>query len=220
MTVLISLAPSTGFLPEWNKGPHITAYVDFSPDPSSLLPWGAAISQTGMGIPPPSLSSLSERLDQSLESLTDQAILLGKVGSRDIFTVLNKWHGLHKTLHQIARPSTSSSARNSASQLSLLWSRAVLSRMHKMTLKEIDSFLTKASKKYTMEEVAYIKEAVAALALAKEILEMQKGQRSESVRHLNHTGNFSRSLANMATSWPCLLIEILSEASEVGFFQV
>jgi hypothetical protein len=152
-----------------------------------------------MGIPPPSLSSLSDCLDQSLENLTDHAVLLGKVGSREIFTALNKWYGLHKTLHQIAGPSTRSSPRNSAGQLSLLWSKAVLSRMHKMTLEEIDSFLTKSSKKYTMEEVAHIKEAVAALKLAKEILEMQKGWRSESVKHLNHTGKFSRSLANMAT---------------------
>ncbi|XP_078171011.1 uncharacterized protein LOC144565205 isoform X1 [Carex rostrata] len=206
-------------LPEWNKGPHITAYVDFSPDPTAPLPWAVASSQTSMVPLPPSLSSLSDRLDQSLESLTNHAILLGKVGSRDIFTALNKWHGLHKTLHQIAGPSTSSSTCNSAGQLFSLWSKAVLSRMHRLASKETDSLLTSTSKKYSMEEVAYIKEAVAALTLAKEILEMQKNWRCESVRHLNRTGNFSRSLSNMATSWPCLLIEILSEASEVDFFQ-
>lgn len=194
--------------------------MDFSPDPTAPLPWAAASSQTSMVPLPPSLSSLSDRLDQSLESLTNHAILLGKVGSRDIFTALNKWHGLHKTLHQIAGPSTSSSTCNSAGQLFLLWSKAVLSRMHKLESKETDSLLTSTSKKYSMEEVAYIKEAVAALTLAKEILEMQKNWRRESVRHLNRTGNFSRSLSNMATSWPCLLIEILSEASEVDFFQV
>ncbi|KAJ4791924.1 ATP-dependent protease ATPase subunit HslU [Rhynchospora pubera] len=207
-------------LPEWNKGPHITAYVDFSPDPSTPLPWAAATPGTSQApIPTPSLSVLSDRLDQSLENLVNHAILLGKVGSHDIFTALNKWNGLSKTLHMIAGPTTRSSTNTTVSQLSLLWSKAVLSRMHKTGSKEIDSLLTSSSKKYSMEEVAYIKETVAALALAKEILEMQKRWRHKSVRHLNHTGSFSRSLANVATSWPCLLIEILSEASEVNFFQ-
>lgn len=38
--------------------------------------------------------------------------------------------------------------------------------------------------------------------------------------HLNQIGGFSRSLANSATDWPRLLLELLSAAFEIDYFQV
>lgn len=48
---------------------------------------------------------------------------------------------------------------------------------------------------------------------------MQEGWRKEAVREMNRTGRFSRPLANSATDWPCLLLDVLSGAAEVDFFQ-
>ncbi|KAJ3693188.1 hypothetical protein LUZ60_008668 [Juncus effusus] len=199
-------------IPEWNKGPHRTAYIDFSPDPTTPLPWSSSVS-----LSTPSLSTLSTKLDHSLETLTNQAILLGKISSNDIFTTLNKRIGLHKTLKKLTGTSSSNGTKNS--QLSVLWSKAVLSRLSKTDQKQIDSLLKNNAKIYSKEEIAFMKESVAALGFAKEIIRVQQNWRSEAVRNLNKIGGFSRSLANSATDWPCLLIELLSEAAETDFFQ-
>lgn len=71
-----------------------------------------------------------------------------------------------------------------------------------------------------MEERAYMQEAMAALRVAKEVLGMQEGWRKEAVREMNRTGRFSRPLANSATDWPCLLLDVSSGAAEEDFFQV
>ena len=65
-----------------------------------------------------------------------------------------------------------------------------------------------------------MQEALAALRVAKEALGMQEGWRKEAIREMNRTGRFSRSLANSATDWPCLLLDVLSGAAEEEFFQV
>jgi len=71
----------------------------------------------------------------------------------------------------------------------------------------------------SMEERAYMQEALAALRVAKEALGMQEGWRKEAIREMNRTGRFSRSLANSATDWPCLLLDVLSGVAEEEFFQ-
>ncbi|KAK8947298.1 hypothetical protein KSP39_PZI006606 [Platanthera zijinensis] len=47
-----------------------------------------------------------------------------------------------------------------------------------------------------------------------EVIKMHNEWRRESVRHLNSTRRFSRTLANSGTDWPCLLLQILSDAAE------
>lgn len=71
-----------------------------------------------------------------------------------------------------------------------------------------------------IEEASYFKEAIAALRLAKEVIRVQQQWRANAVAHLNRTGGYSRSLANSATDWPCLLLELLSQAAEMDHFQV
>lgn len=70
------------------------------------------------------------------------------------------------------------------------------------------------------EEVAFVKEGMAALEVAKEVIEMGREWRKEAVRRMNEKGGFSRSLVSSATDLPILLVELLSQAAEVDFFQV
>lgn len=58
------------------------------------------------------------------------------------------------------------------------------------------------------------------LRLAKEVIWVQQGFRANAVKHLNETAGFSRSLANSATDWPYLLLELLSGAAQADYFQV
>uniref|UniRef100_J3MW90 Uncharacterized protein n=1 Tax=Oryza brachyantha TaxID=4533 RepID=J3MW90_ORYBR len=60
---------------------------------------------------------------------------------------------------------------------------------------------------------------MAALRVAKEVLGMQEGWRKEAVLEMNRTRRLSRPLANSATDWPCLLLDVLSGAAEIDFFQ-
>lgn len=70
------------------------------------------------------------------------------------------------------------------------------------------------------EEGSYNRESLAALKLAKAVIRVQQKWRHNAIKHLNQTGGFSRSLANSTTDWPCLLLELLSSAAEVDYFQV
>ncbi|EEE69388.1 hypothetical protein OsJ_28741 [Oryza sativa Japonica Group] len=101
-----------------------------------------------------------------------------------------------------------------------LWARAVLAASS--SARGDDSTFCIGEGEATncsMEEKAYMQEAMAALRVAKEVLRMQEGWRKEAVREMNRTGRFSRPLANSATDWPCLLLDVLSGAAEVDFFQ-
>lgn len=87
---------------------------------------------------------------------------------------------------------------------------------------EIDGVLSlgEKGKSLSMEEASYYREAVVALRLAKEVIKVQHSWRANAIEDLNRTGGFSRSLANSCTDWPCLLLELLSQAAEIGHFQV
>ena len=71
----------------------------------------------------------------------------------------------------------------------------------------------------SMEEASYFREAMVGLRLAKEVIKVQQGWRANAVAHLNRSGGCSRSSANSATDWPCLLLGLLSQAAKIGFFQ-
>lgn len=69
------------------------------------------------------------------------------------------------------------------------------------------------------EEGEFVREARAALEVAREVIGMQGERRKEAVRRMNgEGGRFSRTLVNSATDWAMLLVEILSRAAEVDFF--
>ncbi|KAL6311184.1 hypothetical protein AAG906_025773 [Vitis piasezkii] len=53
-------------------------------------------------------------------------------------------------------------------------------------------------------------------SLAKEVIKVQQGWRANAVAHLNLSSGYSRSSANSATDWPCLLLELLSQAAKIG----
>lgn len=99
----------------------------------------------------------------------------------------------------------------------MLWARAVSARSARLSAAEVEGVV--GVERRHLDEVAYMKEALAALRLAKEVLSAQKGWRANAVKRLNSVGGFSRSLANSATDWPCLLLELLSSAAEVDYFQ-
>ena len=69
-----------------------------------------------------------------------------------------------------------------------------------------------------MEEGSYFREVMVGLRLAKEVIKVQQGWRANAVAHLNLSSGYSRSSANSATDWPCLLLEPLSQAAKIGFF--
>lgn len=216
-------------LPDWNDGPHLAAYVDFAsddaasaasyPTTTTSTPWWATSSSS----PPRPLFPLRSRLERELESLVDRGVRLGAIGSRDVFAALDRWHGLHAALRRVVGPGLRLSPRRDESAAAL-WAKAVLTFSARIGPAEIDVAASGAGgslrRRYSMEEAAYVREAMVALRLAKEVIGMHQEWRREAMRHLNRTGGFSRPLANSAIAWPCLLLEILSEAAQVDFFQV
>ncbi|TMX05674.1 hypothetical protein EJD97_011741 [Solanum chilense] len=201
---------------KWNSGPHVTGYVDFAesvkdhhPIHGQSFPWGSWSNCT-----PPSLPFLTTQLESCLESMTQKGIKLGTISSHQIFTVLSKWHGLSTALKQILDGNNSNSrkavsVRNNS--VLNLWERAVFASSVRLNAEESGGL--------SLEEETYYKEAMSALNLAKEVIRVQQKWRANAIKHLNQTGGFSRSLANSATDWPCLLLELLSSAAEIDYFQ-
>ncbi|KAJ6403959.1 hypothetical protein OIU84_012206 [Salix udensis] len=215
-------------LDDWNKGPHITGYVDFAqsikdhhPQHNNSYPWASWST-----CDPPTLHNCKNQLETCLESMTQKGIQLGAITSSQIFSTLNKWHSLDTVLRRIILQNNSNIAlksRNSISKVSssVLWDRAVFALSARSNAKEIDEILglEEKGKSLSVEEASYFREAVMALRLAKEVITMQQGWRARAIAHLNQTGGFSRSLANSCTDWPCLLLELLSKAAEIDYFQ-
>lgn len=215
-------------LDDWNKGPHITGYVDFAqsikdhhPQHNNSYPWASWST-----CDPPTLHNCKNQLETCLESMTQKGIQLGAITSSQIFSTLNKWHRLDTVLRRIILQNNSNIAlksRNSISKVSssVLWDRAVFALSARSNAKEIDEILglEEKGKSLSVEEASYFREAAVALRLAKEVITMQQGWRARAIAHLNQTGGFSRSLANSCTDWPCLLLELLSKAAEIDYFQ-
>lgn len=201
---------------KWNSGPHVTGYVDFAesvkdhhPTHGQSFPWAS-----WSNCPPPLLPSLTTQLECCLESMAQKGIKLGTISSHQIFTVLSKWHGLNTALKQILNGNVSNSRKAVSirnSSVLNLWERAVFASSVRLNAQE--------SCGLSLEEETYYKEAMAALNLAKEVISVQQKWRANAIKHLNRTGGFSRSLVNSATDWPCLLLELLSSAAEIDYFQ-
>ncbi|CAL5075072.1 unnamed protein product [Urochloa decumbens] len=214
-------------LPRWSETPHAAAFVDFlrptpaSPSSPAAAPWSLLLPADPA---PPSLPDLRRRLESALEGLARAAVLRGAVGSKDVLAALSRSHGLSTALSRLAGgPAARSSAtsvparRSSATSMPALWSRAVLATVRRDdAVFRIDEG---EAANCSMEERAYMQEAMAALRVAKEVLGMQEGWRKEAIREMNRTSRFSRTLANSATDWPCLLLDVLSGAAEEEFFQ-
>lgn len=164
--------------------------------------------------------------------MVERGIRLGVIGSSQIFSTLNKWHGLNTALRRVISGDNAGVSKKKSVVVSdkvsglLLWERAVYALSARLNVDGIGGSLDLREKKkkgrkvVPMEEEAYFREADVALKLAKEVVEMQRGWRGNAISHLNRTGGFSRSLANSCTDWPCLLIELLSQAAEIDHFQV
>lgn len=202
-------------LPDWNKGPHLTGYVDFA-DPikahhgPSHAPWASWSTA-----PPPPLSECRKTLDHCLESMARHAIKAGTITSQQIFTTLNKWHGLSAALRRVLQ--TKSTRVPDRISPAALWDRAVFAMSGQCAPNSEEEEENKNV--LSFEEASYLKESVAALKLAKKVIAVQQGWRANAIAHMNRTGTFSRTLTHSCTDWPCLLLELLSQAAEIDHFQ-
>lgn len=212
-------------LGEWNKAPHLTGYIDFAesiedhhPQFNKSFPWAS-----WSNCPPPTLSSCRTKLEHTLESMVEKGVKLGTISSRQIFTTLSKWHGLNTALRRVIQSNNaaSKSAVVDKASPSVLWDRAVFALSARCNAQEIDGVLglSEKWKGLSIEEASYFREAFLSLRLAKEVITVQHGWRANAIAHLNRTGGFSRSLAHSCTDWPCLLLELLSQAAEIDHFQ-
>ncbi|XP_057429536.1 uncharacterized protein LOC130722727 [Lotus japonicus] len=200
-------------LADWNKGPHLTGYVDFAESIKHRhTPWAS-----WSNCPPPALSDCRRSLENCLESMAENGIRAGTITSRQIFASLNKWHGLTTALRRVLQTPASDRASPAT-----LWDRAVFAMSAKGNAAEIEGVLKfgeKEMRALSVEEASYLKESVAALKLAKKVIEVQQGWRANAIAHMNRTGTFSRTLTLSCTDWPCLLLELLSQAAEIDHFQ-
>ncbi|XP_073126799.1 uncharacterized protein [Henckelia pumila] len=212
-------------LDKWNTSPHITGYIDFAESMEDHHPkHGQSFPWTSWSIcPAPKLVTLKAQLENCLESMAQKAIKLGTISSHQIFTILTKWHSPTTALNRILNlkggdVNCRRAVRNKKNRVtaSHLWDSAVFKLSAGLSEQEMNEDFDAT---INVEEGSYYKEAMAALKLAKEVIDAQAKWRVNAIRDLNSKGGFSRSLANSATDWPCLLLELLSLAAEMDYFQ-
>ncbi|MED6122598.1 hypothetical protein PIB30_041222 [Stylosanthes scabra] len=215
-------------LTDWNKAPHLTGYVDFAesveghrPSHGQLFPWGSWST-----CPPPSLSDCRKSLEQCLESMAERGVRMGTITAQQVFATLSKSHGLTEALRRVLLAggnASKSPVRNKRrASPAVLWDRAIFTTSARCDDAEIDRILgfgEKGKISMSREEASYFKEAIVALKVAKKVIEVKQGWRANAIAHMNRTGVFSRSLAHSSTDWPCLLLELLSQAAEIDHFQ-
>ncbi|KAF6159140.1 hypothetical protein GIB67_032757 [Kingdonia uniflora] len=207
---------------DWNKGRHVTGYVDFgrSVQNRQSSPW---VSWSSTSPTPPSLTSVRLQLEHCLEEMVEKGVRLGCIGSNDVFATLNRWHGLNTALRRILQNHATIKTvdKRLKASTSVLWSRAVLAISSRLKTDEIDAILGFDEKEngITLEEKPHFREAILSLRLAKEVIEVHQSWRANAIADLNRTGGYSRSLAHSCTDWPYLLVELLSVTAETDYFQ-
>lgn len=211
-------------LADWNKGPHLSGYVDFAetikdhhPLHGQSFPWAS-----WSNCPSPLVSDCRIKLESCLESMAEKGVKLGSITSHQIFTTMNKWHGLNTALRRVLHgDNASKSVVSRRASSSALWDQAVFALSARCNAAEVDGVLGLGDegRSLSIEEASYFRESIVALRLAKEVIKIQHGWRAKAIADLNRTRSFSSSLAHSCTDWPCLLIELLSQAAEVDHFQ-
>ncbi|KAF1869564.1 hypothetical protein Lal_00017139 [Lupinus albus] len=204
-------------LKDWNKGPHLTGYVDFAESikdqNNTSFPWNSWSTS-----PPPALSDCRNSLEKCLESMAEKGVLLGTITSQQIFLTLNKWHGLIAALRSVLQSATNSPVSDRVLP-AVLWDRAIFALSARCNANEITGFEEMGKTALSVEEASYLKESFVALKLAKKVIEVQQKWRANAIAHMNQTGALSRTLVHSSTDWPCLLLELLSQAAEIDHFQ-
>lgn len=157
--------------------------------------------------------------------MAEKGVQLGAISSHQVCKTLGKWHNLDTSLKRIILTDKETTVlkralSNKVSTL-VLWDKAVSMLTAQLNATEIDEILglRENGKKVSVQEASYYREGIVALKLAKEVIRVQQGFRANAVKHLNKTGGFSRTLANSATDWPFLLLELLSGAAQADYFQ-
>ncbi|KAM1040877.1 hypothetical protein TB1_029460 [Malus domestica] len=159
-------------LGEWNKGPHLTGYVDFTESIKDhhsqfnrSFPWAS-----WSNCPPTTLPNCRTKLESCLESMAHKGIQLGSISSHQIFFTLSKWHGLNTDVRHVI--TSNGAAKNAVSEKvskSVLWDQAVFALSARYNAQEIDGILglTEKKKNVPLEEASYYREAVVASRLTR-----------------------------------------------------
>ncbi|XWS30997.1 hypothetical protein CRYUN_Cryun23aG0039700 [Craigia yunnanensis] len=116
------------------------------------------------------LRSINQRPPSQFRRLVS-LVLLGHL-SHQIFSTLNKWHGLNTALRRILNQNPSKTAVSDKVSSSGLWDRSVFALSARINAKEIDRVLEfeEKGKSLSIEEASYFREAIMALRLAKEVV--------------------------------------------------
>ncbi|GJR36998.1 hypothetical protein Tco_1212682 [Tanacetum coccineum] len=184
------------------------------PSNGNSLPWGS-----WSNCEKPELNTLKNDLESCLEKMAENGVILG------LLRTLKKWHCLDTVLEKImgVDKGVVASKRGLSRKVNTLglWDKAIHVLSVRLSAGEKDGVLRGRQKggDLSVEEGLFYKEGLVALRLAKEVIRVQQGFRANAVKHLNETGGFSRSLANSATDWPFLLLELLSGAAQADYFQ-
>ncbi|KAG6533624.1 hypothetical protein ZIOFF_007499 [Zingiber officinale] len=170
----------------------------------------------------PVLPTFSTKQETEHESIDYAILILGAATCKDISSPLSPATSLNCVVYNPspACQSPSPSRRRTENPKTPLPRFCLaLAEINANLATEEKAISAGGTRKYSMGEVAHMRETAVSIKLAKEVIKMHQEWRREAVRDLNRKGGFSRSLANSSTDWPSLLLDILSSAAEIDFFQ-
>ncbi|KAG2397565.1 Receptor-like serine/threonine-protein [Vigna angularis] len=204
-----------------NKKKEQNVYIDIARIGSNH---GSDTMEERMCVDSTPMSAVTTPVEAAKGSMKTSRCLCSSLGHSSVLKLLPRYRRFSLPLRRISRFSLlflSKSRASDRASPAVLWDRAVLAMSGQCTGAEVGRILGFGEKKngLSFEEASYMKESIAALKLAKKVIELQQGWKANAISHMNHTGVFSRTLTHSCTDWPCLLLELLSQAAEIDHFQ-
>ncbi|CAK9204356.1 unnamed protein product [Sphagnum troendelagicum] len=219
-----------GLLQEWRKLPHAVAYVDLelcrnaAHKGSNLHPWmlgtGSQVLNDNCDSTRDScLGRIREHLEQALESLAVEAVELGCLRSQNVLEWLQDHHSIDHSLSQFLQLQEAGGKLSDVSRVGStkqMWHEALKQMLDASSAGDTSTSILFAGQ---VAKLDVKRKAVLSLSLAKQLLQMQEGWRTAAGSARRSRGAIPKGAADAAVSWPMLLINLLSWATQENRFQ-
>ncbi|CAK9204371.1 unnamed protein product [Sphagnum jensenii] len=219
-----------GLLQEWRKLPHAVAYVDLelcgnaAHKGSNLHPWmlgtgSQTLNDNCNGTRDSCLGRIREHLEQALESLAVEAVELGCLRSQNVLEWLQDHHSIDHSLSQFLQLQEAGGKLSDVSRVGStkqMWHEALKQMSDASSAGDTSTSILFAGQ---VAKLDVKRKAVLSLSLAKQLLQMQEGWRTAAGSARRSRGAIPKGAADAAVSWPMLLINLLSWATQENRFQ-
>ncbi|KAL2652515.1 hypothetical protein R1flu_020643 [Riccia fluitans] len=228
---------------EWNKSPHVAAFVNLSPSEKQLT-WfedneisSRAIESGDEGAKGRDIGTIRCKFEEGLEFLAGKAVEKGCLKSDDVLDVLLEHYAIDGALNKFLRTeghkSSLMKSTTGSGNTHDMW-KAAVQEVRKQFVSEFggDDVLYNPSSTQTADgrsglymqekprsQTLVREDAILSLAIAQELFKIQESWRTSSQQKHPRRGIIAKVRADAATSYSIFLLRLISGSVQEGKFQ-